>query len=99
MSRAELEVIATWCDARDVHLVSDEIYALSVFAGSHVSLGSLGPLGPKRHVLWGLSKDFGMSGLRFGVAWTENKELSSAMTSASIFTGVSGPVQVGDTLP
>lgn len=47
-----------------------------------------------RHVLWGLSKDFGMSGLRVGVAWTENADLLAALSSAAIFTSVPGPVQV-----
>lgn len=33
MPRAELDAVARWCARREVHLVSDEIYALSLFGG------------------------------------------------------------------
>ena len=86
-----------WCDRRRLHLVSDEIYALSAVgdADGFLSLGELtgGDLGPRRHVLWGLSKDFGMSGLRFGVTWTQNEKLLSALATAAVFTCVPGPCQ------
>ena len=86
-----------WCDRRRLHLVSDEIYALSAVgdADGFLSLGELtgGDLGPRRHVLWGLSKDFGMSGLRFGVTWTKNEKLLSALATAAVFTCVPGPCQ------
>ena len=119
----ELKEVLRWCDAQPgLHLVSDEIYALSVFGtgAKHISLASLGPgpsapspasfstcssndgaapvapqvLGPYRHVLWGLSKDWGVSGFRVGVCWTENKPLYDAMCNAAVFTSVPGPVQV-----
>ena len=109
MSECEIRMAMAWCDARDVHLVCDEIYALSRFghlltapvaAGGgfeeeYQSLGSLckGKLGPKRHVLWGLSKDFGVSGMRVGVLWSQNKALLSAMGTAAVMTSVPGPVQ------
>lgn len=109
MSREDLAGIVDWCDKRPgLHLVADEIYALSAFPTledsqdtrlarkrNFVSLAELlkGTLGPRRHVLWGLSKDFGASGFRVGVCWTQNKPLHAAMCSVSIFTCVSGPIQ------
>ena len=97
LSRRELELAVDWCDRRRLHLVSDEIYALSAVgdADGFLSLGELtgGDLGPRRHVLWGLSKDFGMSGLRFGVTWTKNEKLLSALATAAVFTCVPGPCQ------
>lgn len=69
------------CQRHQVHLISDEIYALSVFenrvdAGSgpapvpFESLLSVDPAGivdpALLHVLWGMSKDFGANGLRMG---------------------------------
>mmetsp|Transcript_6064 Transcript_6064/g.19123 ORF Transcript_6064/g.19123 Transcript_6064/m.19123 type:complete len:492 (+) Transcript_6064:224-1699(+) len=97
--RAELEMVAAWCDARRVHLVSDEVYALSHFddaaAPPFVSLGNAcgGDLGERRHVVWGLSKDFGLSGLRFGCVWTQNERLLAALASAAVFSAVPGVCQ------
>ena len=97
MAPAELRLAVEWCDHRRLHLVCDEIYALSALGSrdGFVSLGEItgGRLGPRRHVLWGLSKDFGMSGLRFGVTWTQNDTLLSALATAAVFTCVPGPCQ------
>ncbi|KAL7541439.1 hypothetical protein ACHAXR_011642 [Thalassiosira sp. AJA248-18] len=81
-----------WCREKEVHLISDEIYAGSVYRKerndgggetfvSAMALGSttsnsdgLG-LGPYIHLVYALSKDFALSGLRVGVAYTENEEI------------------------
>ena len=48
-------------------ILSDEVYAGSVFDGEFVSVAALDVLPPDRvHVVWGFSKDFGMSGFRVG---------------------------------
>ena len=77
-----------WCRENQIHLVSDEIYAGSVYAGNDVAkfksameLGAsndgdtddvgLG-LGPYIHLVYALSKDFALSGLRVGVSYSEN---------------------------
>jgi len=113
---AELEAVVAWCGAKPgLHLVADEIYALSVHGPYHraaaatavttalatvgaeafTSVGVVckGALGPRIHVLWGMSKDWGVSGLRFGLCWTSNPKLYEAMSSAAIFTCLPGPVQ------
>jgi aspartate/methionine/tyrosine aminotransferase len=136
LKRSELMAIADWCDSKPgLHLVSDEIYALSEFADEltaiaqgttttsnsysgggnegFVSLGAISAcadaavragaagagaagtagapgakFGPFRHVLWGLSKDLGVSGFRVGVLWSQNETLLGAMQSAAVFTSV-----------
>jgi len=45
------------------------------------------------HVVWALSKDFGASGVRFGVLYTQNEPLLQCLSTFNAFTGASGPVQ------
>ena len=77
----QLESIMKWCDERNIHLVSDEIYALSVFKkDTFVSASSFyGNISEKfdsmLHILWGVSKDFGISGFRTGLLHTKNQQL------------------------
>lgn len=100
----ELHRVVNFCKLKGMHLVSDEIYALSCFHGlsltnkaiglpevPFVSMLSLleGNLGDKVHVLWGFSKDFGASGLRVGILITQNKEVLAAMDNLSIFAACS----------
>jgi aspartate/methionine/tyrosine aminotransferase len=69
-----------WCRARQVHLISDEIYAGSIFrtSGFRSALqlaDSASGFGPYIHWVYALSKDFALSGLRVGAAYTENEEI------------------------
>lgn len=50
-------------------------------------------LGDFVHVLWGLSKDFGMSGYRIGALYTENSEVLQALNNIGCFCAVSNDVQ------
>ena len=93
LTEDELRLAVGWCDSKKMHLVSDEVYALSMLKGdAFVSLGKVtkGALGDRRHVVWGLSKDFGMSGLRFGCVWTQNDRLRQALGTAAMFGCVPG---------
>ena len=51
---------SSWAESAGVHLVFDEIYALSVFGEAPFqSVASLRPeLGPRVHIVWAFSKDF-----------------------------------------
>ncbi|KAL4916501.1 pyridoxal phosphate-dependent transferase [Aspergillus aurantiobrunneus] len=73
------------CQARQMHLISDEIYALSVWQnrvdtdarstpfGSLLSRDPTGLIDPDLvHVLWGMSKDFGANGLRVGAVISQS---------------------------
>eukprot|EP00537_Pseudo-nitzschia_pungens_P010170 CAMPEP_0172384906 /NCGR_PEP_ID=MMETSP1061-20121228/2595_1 /TAXON_ID=37318 /ORGANISM="Pseudo-nitzschia pungens, Strain cf. pungens" /LENGTH=474 /DNA_ID=CAMNT_0013113687 /DNA_START=430 /DNA_END=1854 /DNA_ORIENTATION=- len=80
-----------WCRENKIHLVSDEIYAGSVYepetAGfsSALKLASSSPssspgekglgLGPYVHFVYALSKDYALSGLRVGIMYSENPEI------------------------
>lgn len=95
-SAGELEQVMRWCEARRVHLVMDEIYALSVFGERpFVSAASLRPsLGEHVHVVWAFSKDFGMSGLRVGVLVSENRALLDAVDGLAYWACASGIAQL-----
>ncbi|KAK2117833.1 hypothetical protein P7K49_004720 [Saguinus oedipus] len=81
----------------DLHVIIDEIYMLSVFDESitfHsvLSMKTL-PDRNRTHVIWGTSKDFGISGFRFGVLYTHNKEVASAVSAFSFLHSISGIAQ------
>lgn len=83
-SKDHLLTAVGWCRSKQIHLICDEVYALSVFdesKGEFVSVVSaLGnDLRDDVHVIWGLSKDFGASGFRLGALYTHNKQLIQAM--------------------
>ena len=114
-----------WSRDRKMHILVDEIYALSVhkvntkvdefetfhyFHSHKLCFDSCNTqesgdnfqsvikildnkLGNDVHFLWALSKDFGSSGFRFGVLYTQNKLLVKALGNLNIFSGVSNPVQ------
>ncbi|KAL7522591.1 hypothetical protein ACHAWX_007278 [Stephanocyclus meneghinianus] len=105
-----------WCREREVHLISDEIYAGSVYKtnnispitgelektfvsamslASHHSTSSTGlGLGPYIHLVYALSKDFALSGLRVGVAYTENEEIMFALQKLHDFCQISSHTQL-----
>ncbi|CAJ0929033.1 unnamed protein product [Ranitomeya imitator] len=70
-----------------LHVILDEIYMLSVLDNDFTSVLSFRALpDPKRtHFIWGLSKDFGMNGLRVGVLYTENKHVVHSMSRLATF--------------
>jgi aspartate/methionine/tyrosine aminotransferase len=85
-SDEEIRAAISWARGKGIHIIMDEIYALSVFAvadrGFRSAMSLLnGNIGNDIHILWGLSKDFGASGLRCGVCFSQNKELIRAMSS------------------
>jgi aspartate/methionine/tyrosine aminotransferase len=104
-----------WARDRKVHLISDEIYAGSVYrsfsegennnSGPFQSIlklastqkkGSTHPelgLGPYIHFVYALSKDFALSGLRVGVAYTENESIRLPMQKLNDLCQVSSQTQ------
>lgn len=88
-----LAQLADWCVAHRVHLVVNEIYALSLIDQEHPDLAadyptptafeSFLPLlearrSPYLHWWYAISKDFGLSGLRLGLAYSHNENLLKA---------------------
>lgn len=96
-SDEQLLIAVNWTIKHGMHLIVDEIYALSVYnSPTHFkSIVTLleGNLGNYVHVLWGLSKDFGASGLRVGVLYSKNEQLLKAFTSINMAFQVSNLVQ------
>ncbi|XP_066219048.1 1-aminocyclopropane-1-carboxylate synthase-like protein 1 [Saccopteryx leptura] len=96
-SPGELREYLEFAKRHELHVVMDEVYMLSVFEDSvgYRSVLSLERLpDPLRtHVMWAASKDFGMSGLRFGTLYTENRDVATAVASLCRYHGLSGLVQ------
>ncbi|KHN99776.1 Pyridoxal phosphate-dependent transferase, major domain protein [Metarhizium album ARSEF 1941] len=90
-----LEAFLKLCDRHRIHLVCDEIYALSVWAGapftSVIALRLEQFIDPALvHVLWGVSKDFGANGWRLGcIISLSNRAFHTAMNSVAIYSYVS----------
>lgn len=91
------------CEKYQIHLVSDEIYALTVWINkedrqplqlpfnSILSFDLQGIINPALvHVLWGTSKDWGANGLRVACLISQsNPALHEALTSAALMSSVS----------
>jgi aspartate/methionine/tyrosine aminotransferase len=101
-----------WAREKQVHLVSDEIYAGSVYnqvneetgedafhsaltlaSTENSSENGLG-LGPYIHFVYALSKDFALSGLRVGVAYSENEEIRLPMQKLNDLCQISSQTQL-----
>lgn len=86
-SKETLEALASWCAQRQMHLVVDEIYALSSFSNLHQDHGHSGPTSilnicaqENVHCLYGLSKDFNMGGVRMAFLVTRNAQVRAAVS-------------------
>lgn len=94
MDHVEYRNVLHWVRRRNanagktvIHLIADEVYALSLFPGrspwSIVRDCENGVLGEDVHVMWGISKDMGMSGMRLAVLYTQNSLLLKAFSSSN----------------
>ncbi|GFT54448.1 probable inactive 1-aminocyclopropane-1-carboxylate synthase-like protein 2 [Nephila pilipes] len=88
--------IFSFCDEHDLHVIIDEVYALSTFSGgpqfhSALKFPAL-PNKNKVHVIYGISKDFGVAGLRIGAIHTQNKTLQNCLKQLSFFQNIPFPV-------
>ena len=91
----DIDAVLGWAEHRGLHVVFDEIYALSVFGErSFTSVAELRPsLGGHVHVVWAFSKDFGASGLRCGVLVSENEAFNAAVDALAYWACCSGHTQ------
>jgi len=91
----ELEVILAWAQSHEIHVVMDEVYALSVHGERpFTSAAALArSLGDRVHIVWAFSKDFAASGLRCGVLITENERVRAAVSGLAYWSCVSGDTQ------
>ncbi|KAM9352489.1 1-aminocyclopropane-1-carboxylate synthase-like protein 1 [Symphorus nematophorus] len=93
----EMIAFLEFAKRNELHAIVDEVYMLTVFDESvtfHsvLSVDSL-PDPQRTHVMWGVSKDFAMAGIRIGTLYTENRDLVEALAQLGSFHGVSGTTQ------
>ncbi|PCD43045.1 hypothetical protein AU210_002147 [Fusarium oxysporum f. sp. radicis-cucumerinum] len=88
-----LEGLASWCIEKRMHLVVDEIYAMSTLTDNNDDAditpftSILSTSSQKNvHCLYGMSKDFNMGGLRMGFLVTRNPVIKAAASQAAWFT-------------
>lgn len=89
--RETLEALLQFCQKYQIHLISDEVYALSVYeeessTDGFISVLSIEPadigVNPALiHVLYGMSKDFAAAGLRLGCLISQNQRFLQAALS------------------
>jgi len=94
-SADEIEGVLKWAEGRGLHVVLDEIYALSVFGDRpFTSCATVREeLGDRLHIVWAFSKDFGASGLRCGVLVSENPAVHAAVNAFAYWACCSGHTQ------
>ncbi|KAM4617609.1 putative inactive 1-aminocyclopropane-1-carboxylate synthase-like protein 2 isoform 1-T1 [Discoglossus pictus] len=96
-SISEMVEFLEFAKRHTLHVIVDEIYMLSVFdeSATFQSVLSLDKLpDPQRtHVMWGISKDFAVSGIRFGTLYSQNQDVCNGVASLCYFHGVCGPIQ------
>jgi 1-aminocyclopropane-1-carboxylate synthase len=93
-TREELQICIDFARTHDLHLISDEIYALTIMPGCEMlSIAQLESDYPKIHICGGLSKDFGISGFRIGILYSKNQNLLNGIAGIGYFEGVSNHTQ------
>ncbi|XP_069479420.1 1-aminocyclopropane-1-carboxylate synthase-like protein 1 isoform X2 [Ambystoma mexicanum] len=94
---AEMKEFLEFAKRHELHVVVDEIYMLSVFEESEMFQSILSieklPDPMRTHVMWGIGKDFAVSGIRFGTLYSQNKDVCNGVASLCYFHGVCGPTQ------
>ncbi|KAH7187225.1 pyridoxal phosphate-dependent transferase [Fusarium oxysporum] len=96
-SRDALIGLMQFCQKHQIHLISDEIYALSTWTNedaqvasftSCLSIDPTGIIDPSlMHVVWGVSKDFGSNGIRIGCVISQsNPSLHKALVPGALYS-------------
>eukprot|EP01028_Stygiella_incarcerata_P005813 TRINITY_DN2412_c1_g1_i1.p1 TRINITY_DN2412_c1_g1~~TRINITY_DN2412_c1_g1_i1.p1 ORF type:complete len:450 (-),score=109.99 TRINITY_DN2412_c1_g1_i1:30-1379(-) len=90
-----------WGQTHKIHMVFDEIYALSAYSEDPCEFVSAGnpmfgghdQLSEYVHIVWGMSKDFCVNGFRVGALYTNNEALRNAIGTFGYFFVVSSYTQ------
>lgn len=92
-----IQPILEFAAEKQLHVIIDEIYALSLFENEkpfQSMLNYKSIIDPKRtHFVWSFSKDFSLSGLRIGVLYAGSKELCSCGEAVNFIQVPSAIVQ------
>ena len=102
MTRDELNHLISFSMAKNIHIVSDEIYSGTVFdCPKFISITEVlmdrhlenTDIWSRIHVVYSLSKDLGLPGFRVGMIYSNNETLVSAATKMSSFGLISSQTQ------
>lgn len=96
LSASLITSLVQWARAHDLHIIFDEIFALSVHStnADNADDGAVfrsvadvlhNDLRDNVHVMWGLSKDLCVSGMRVGVLYSQNRALLSTCQARLAF--------------
>ncbi|CAL1546537.1 unnamed protein product [Lymnaea stagnalis] len=95
-SANQLSAVLDFAARYQLHVIVDEIYAMSIFDPDvkFTSVLSLYHPDPDRvHFLWGFSKDFGLSGYRCGVLYSKNQKLINYMACLGLYQQTAPAIQ------
>ncbi|GMQ92663.1 MAG: pyridoxal phosphate-dependent aminotransferase [Acidimicrobiia bacterium] len=95
MPSDDLRDAVDWARSHGLHIVVNEIYALSVHGDRPFTpVGSvIENLAADVHEVWGFGKDFAMSGVRCGVMTSNNADVLKAIGELAYWSVVSGDTQ------
>jgi 1-aminocyclopropane-1-carboxylate synthase len=95
LTNDEIRDAVAWARSVEIHVVINEIYALSAHGDTPVVPASIliDDVGDDLHFVWAVSKDFAMSGFRCGVMTTTNTDVRAAMAELAYWSIVSGDTQ------
>ncbi|MEW5897579.1 MAG: aminotransferase class I/II-fold pyridoxal phosphate-dependent enzyme [Bacillota bacterium] len=91
MDRRTLLEIAELAQARDLLIISDEIYSRLTYTGEHTCLAGLPGMRERTVLLNGFSKAYAMTGWRIGYA-AGNPDFIAAMTKIHQYTMLCAPI-------
>ena len=102
-----IKEMVEWCREKKIHLISDEIYAGSVYrpedanfvsalevASSADDTSEFLGIGPYVHLVYAFSKDFALSGLRVGAVYSENPEIRLPLQKLNDLCSISSHTQL-----
>jgi aspartate/methionine/tyrosine aminotransferase len=108
IDRPTLEAVSEWCIRHEIHLIVNELYGLSLINTDHPDLSTDYSTHPEfisfakimeasnsdyLHYCYALSKDFGLSGFRFGLIHSYNDDFLTAFGLFNTFAMVSNLTQ------
>ncbi|MDH7596215.1 MAG: aminotransferase class I/II-fold pyridoxal phosphate-dependent enzyme [Methanothrix sp.] len=91
MTRSNLEDIADLVIEHDLLVISDEVYSILTYSGTHASFAQLDGMGERTIILNGLSKSHAMTGWRIGYALGDPR-IIGAMTKIHQYTMLCAPI-------
>uniref|UniRef100_A0A2P2JMF8 1-aminocyclopropane-1-carboxylate synthase n=1 Tax=Rhizophora mucronata TaxID=61149 RepID=A0A2P2JMF8_RHIMU len=100
LPRETLYNILDFAQEMNIHIISDEIFAGSVYATNEKFVSMIEIVETEEfdknrvHIIYGLSKDLSLPGFRVGVIYSYNDSILSAARRLSRFSPISAPSQM-----